>query len=96
VDRLAEQTRAARARLDTAGERVAARAADPAITSQPDPKTFLTGTRAAWARDDQAAQQAARKAAAAAAAQQAARHDSPGYRPPSRQLGRRPGPSLGR
>jgi len=96
VDRLAEQTRAARERLDAAGERVAARAADPAITSQPDPKTFLTGTRAAWARDDQAAQQAARKAAAAAAAQQAARHDSPGYRPPSRQLGRRPGPSLGR
>jgi len=96
VDRLAEQTRAARERLDAAGERVAARAADPAITSQPDPKTFLAGTRAVWARDDQSAQQAARKAAAAAEAQQAARHGSPGYRPPSRQLGRRPGPSLGR
>ncbi len=96
VDRLAEQTQAARERLDAAGERVAARTANPAIISQPDPETFLTGTRAAWARDDQAAQQAARKAAAATEAQQAARHGSAGYRPPSRQLGRRPGPSLGR
>jgi len=96
VDRLAEQTQAARARLDTAGERVAARTADPVIISQPDPETFLAGTRAAWARDDQAAQQASRKAAAVAEAQQAARHGSSGYRPPSRQLGRRPGPSLGR
>jgi len=96
VDRLAEQTQAARARLDAAGERVAARTADPAIISHPDPETFLTSTRAVWAHDDQAAQQAARKATAAAEAQQAARHDSAGYRPPSRQLGRRPGPSLGR
>jgi len=59
VDRLDGQTRAARARLDRAADRVAACAADPAITSKPDPESFLASTHAAWAREDQAAQQAA-------------------------------------
>ena len=97
LDRLEGQTRAARARLEGATERVAACAADPAITSKPDPEGFLARTHAAWARDDQTAQQAARKAAAAAEAQQAARHHSPSYdHGPSHQTGRRHGPSLGR
>jgi len=59
LDRLEGQTRAARARLDRAADRVAACAADPAITSKPDPESFLASTHAAWAREDQAAQQAA-------------------------------------
>jgi len=97
LDRLEGQTRATRARLEGATERVAACAADPAITSKPDPEGFLARTHAAWARDDQTAQQAARKAAAAAEAQQAARHHSPSYdHGPSDQTGRRHGPSLGR
>jgi len=59
VNRLDGQTRAARARLDTANEQVAACAADPAITSKPDPAGFLASTHTAWGQEDQAAQQAA-------------------------------------
>ncbi len=97
LDRLEGQTQAAQARLEGASERVAACAADLAITSKPDPEGFLARTHAAWARDDQTAQQAARRAAAAAEAQQAARRHSPSYdHGPSHQTGRRHGPSLGR
>ncbi len=66
VDRLDGQTRAARVRLDAANERVAACAADPAVTSKPDPESFLARTHTAWAQEDQAAQQAAARARQAA------------------------------
>ena len=97
VNRLDGQTRAARARLDTANEQIAACAADPAITSKPDPESFLARTHAAWAQEDQAAartRQAGQQQAAQQRADQNAARRARARNDLNQQPGRRHGPRM--
>ena len=90
LPRLTEQTTQAREQLATAGQRIEQLTTDPAITSQPDPESFLAIARTRWTGEQLKAELAAQQRAQQhAAAQPAHRTD------PTRHHGPSTGPSYG-
>lgn len=83
---LSEQTTHARGRLDAAEQRIEQLTTDPAITSQPDPESFLAIARTHWVGEQLKAELAAQQRAAAEPAH---------LTDPTRHYGPSTGPSTG-
>jgi hypothetical protein len=105
LPRLTEQTAQARKQLATAGQRIEQLTTDPAITSQPDPESFLAVAHTRWVGQrleaELAAQQRAQQRAAAEPVHRTdpARHYGPSGPGTGPSYGRDPGrggPGIGR
>ncbi|MDP9092686.1 MAG: hypothetical protein M3N95_07030, partial [Actinomycetota bacterium] len=98
LPRLTEQTTQARERLDTAEQRIEQLTTDPAITSQPNPESFLANARTHWVGEQLKAELAAQQRATAASAHltDPTRHYGPSTGPSYRHDHGRDGPSFGR
>ena len=101
LPRLTDQTTQARERVAAAGQRIEQLTTDPAITSQPDPETYLAAARTRWVSEQLKAELAAQQRAQQRAATTPTHLTDPTrhHGPTGPSYGRDPGrggPSLGR